>query len=129
MKSKLLNFLLIITPLIGYLEWGGGNSTYIFQAEYEVISKLLADTLAALHPLTILPLVGQIILLFTLFQQTPSKRLTYSGIACLGILLGFMFFIGLLGLNFKIVLSTLPFLVVAVVAVGYYRKLDSVKHS
>ncbi len=32
MKSKILNFFLIITSLLGYLEWGGNSHSFLFQA-------------------------------------------------------------------------------------------------
>lgn len=124
MKGKFLNFLLIITSLIGYLEWSGNRHTFLFQAEGEILSKLFTDPASVLHPFTILPMIGQGLLIFTLFQKKPSKKLTYISIGGLGILLGFMFVIGLLGLNYKIMLSTIPFIAVAVLAIRYYRKTN-----
>jgi hypothetical protein len=121
MKSKVYNVLLIATSLIGYLQWGGNHHLFLFQAEAEIVSKLFSDPVSALHPLTILPLAGQIILIVTLFQKQPGKILTYIGIGCLGVLLGLMFVIGAVDLNFKILFSTLPFLVVAVLAIRHFR--------
>lgn len=117
MRAKLLNLLLIITSLFGFLEWGKGYYAFLFQAEYEVLRKLFTDTMSAVHPFTLLPLFGQILLLVTLFQKKTGKILTYIGIACLGLLLGLMFFIGILGMKFKIIISTLPFLVTAVTVI------------
>ena len=39
MKHKILNFSLVLTSLIGYLEWGSGSKTFLFQGEMEIISK------------------------------------------------------------------------------------------
>ncbi len=117
MKRKILNGLAVLTSLVGYLEWGGGNSSFLFQAEWEVLGKFVSDPVAAAHPFTLLPLLGQVLLLITLFQREPSRWLTYIGIACLSLLLVFMFLIGLLSLNFKILLSTIPFIVAAVLAI------------
>ena len=122
MKSKILNLLLIITSLLGFLEWGGNNRSFLFQVEAEVLSKILADPASVIHPLTILPLLGQIALVATLFQRTPNKKLSYIGIGCLGILLGLMFAIGLMSLNFKIILSTIPFLGVAILTIRHNRE-------
>lgn len=121
MKLKVLNFLLIVTSLFGYLEWGGGQRSFLFQAEYEVLSKLFTDPESAAHPFTLIPLAGQVCLLMTLFQRKPRRLLTYSGIACLGLLLGFMMVIGLLSLHMGILASTIPFGVVAVLAVREQR--------
>ncbi|MFC4740089.1 hypothetical protein ACFO3U_08785 [Flavobacterium ponti] len=121
MKSKILNFLLIITSLLGYLEWSGNNHIFLFKAEAEIFLKLFTNPLSVLHPFTILPLVGQILLLITLFQKTPNKTLSFISIAGLGLLLGFMFIIGLLSLNFKVIISTIPFIIVSVLAIRHYK--------
>lgn len=122
MKSKILNSLLIITSLLGYLEWGGNSRSFLFQAEAEIFSKLFTNPTSVLHPFTVLPMVGQVLLVVTLFQKTPSKTLTYLSIGSLGILLAFMFVIGLMSLNYKIIISTIPFIVVSVFAIRHYRK-------
>ena len=127
MKSKLLNILLIITSLFGYLEWGTTNHSFLFQAEAEFLSKLVTNPLSVLHPFTLLPMAGQIILLVTLFQKQPSKILTYTGMACLAVLLLLMFAIGLMSLNYKILLSTIPFITVAVFIIIHYRTIKTTK--
>ena len=65
MKSKLLNIGLILTSFVGYLEWGGNNKMFLIQGEIELISKLLTDPGSALHPFTLLPLIGQVLLILT----------------------------------------------------------------
>jgi hypothetical protein len=125
MKSKLLNLVLIITSLLGYLEWGGGNASFLFQAEGEVLSKMFSDPSSVLHPFIVFPMLAQLLLVITLFQHHPSKWLTYISIGGLGLLLGFMLVIGLISLNLKIILSVIPFLVTAVLAVIHYRKARS----
>jgi len=122
MRSKLLNLLLIITSLAGYLEWGGGNSAFLFEAEAEVLSKIFIDPASVVHPFTLLPMVGQLILLITLFQQKPGRLLTWTGLSGIGILLVFMFVIGILSLNLKVAFSAVPFLVVGVVTIRHYRR-------
>jgi hypothetical protein len=124
MKSKILNFFLIITSLLGYLEWGGNSHSFLFQAEAEIFSKIFTDPISAIHPFTILPLIGQVILIFTLFQRIPSKALTYISVGSLGILLGFMFVIGLISLNYKIFFSTIPFIIVSILTIRHYKKND-----
>ena len=93
MKSKIVNLLLIVTSLFGYLEWSGNNHLFLFQAEMEIISKIFKDPMSMLHPFIVLPLLGQIVLFITLFQKKPSKFWTYLGMASIGILLFFMFVI------------------------------------
>jgi hypothetical protein len=119
MKHKTLNLLLILTSLIGYLEWGQDNSTFLWQAELEVLSKLFTTPDEVLHPFILLPLAGQLVLIITLFQSKPSKALTYAGMAGIGILLVFMFLIGLMSLNYKTILSVLPFLITSFLVFRY----------
>lgn len=121
-KLKTLNLLLILSSLFGLLEWGGGNSEFLFRAEFSVIKGLITDPSSSAHPFTLIPLLGQLLLLITLFQKQPGRLLTYGGISCLGFLLGFLFLIGLAGLNFRIVFSTLPFLLLSVITVRKMKK-------
>lgn len=123
MKSKIYNFLLILSSLIGYLEWGKTNHSFLYQVEIEMLSKLMTDLRSIIHPLTILPLIGQILLLATLFQKKPNKTWTYIGIGCIGLLLILMFLIGLISLNYKITLSTIPFIVITILAIKQYRNI------
>jgi len=122
MKSKILNLLLIITSLLGYIEWSGDNHTFLFQAEAQLFPKIFTDPASVIHPFTLLPFAGQLILLITLFQSKPSKILSYIGIGSLSLLLVFIFIIGLLSTNFKIILSTIPFITMAIFAILHYRK-------
>lgn len=123
MKHKVYNLLLIVTSLLGYLEWSGTSHAFLFQAELELFKKLFSTPKTAAHPFTIIPFFGQLLLLITLFQKKSNKILTYFGIGCLGLLLLFILFIGLLSLNYKIALSTIPFIVVAIAAILSYKKV------
>ncbi len=122
MKSKILNSLLIFTSLLGYLEWSGDSHTFLFQAEAEIIYKLITAPASVIHPFILLPLLGHILLVITLFQKSPSKILTYISMSGLGLLLGFMFFIGIISMNIKITLSTIPFIIVVVLTILHLRK-------
>lgn len=114
MKSRLLNLALLVTSLIGYLEWGRDQSMFLFQGEFEILQKLFTDPMSVAHPFVLFPLFGQILLLVTLFQKKPSKWLTYAGIVCLGLLLGMICFIGIISFNWRIFVSTLPFIFIAI---------------
>ncbi len=124
MKNKILNLGLILTSLIGYLEWGGGNNMFLIQGEIEIVSKLFNNPNSVIHPLTLLPLIGQVILIFTLFQKKPGKLLTFLGMGGIGVLLLLMFVIGLMEVNYKIIASVLPFLVVAILTIRHQLQND-----
>lgn len=119
-KAKILNLLLILTSLAGYLEWGKDNQTFLFQAEAEILVKLFSNPESVIHPFTLLPMAGQILLLITLFQKNPGKTLTYIALPCIGLLLVFMFAIGLMSWNVKILISTLPFLITAFLTLRHH---------
>ena len=123
--SKLINLLIVISSLFGFLHWGGGNSMFLFQAEVDVFTKLLTNPMDVIHPLTILPLVGQILLLVTLFQQSPGKILTWIGIILLSTLLGLMLVIGLMERDWRIILSVVPFFILVFFAIKNMRKPTS----
>lgn len=125
MKLKILNFLLILTSLIGYLEWGGDNHIFLFQGEAEILYRLFTNPVSVIHPFILIPLIGQMLLLITLFQKSPNKKLTYVSIAGLGLLLGFMFLIGLISFNFNILLSTIPFLIVVVLTIRHLWEMKN----
>ena len=122
MKSKLLNALLIISSLFGYLEWGKGQKTFLFQIEAELFSKIFKDPLSVIHPFVILPLLGQILLIITLFQKSPGKILTYVGIGGLGILMALVFLVGCLNFNLKILSSAVPFMILGYFTIRYQMK-------
>lgn len=122
MKSKILNLCLIVTPLVGYLEWGTHNKQFLFEVEGEVLMTLFIHPGRIIHPFIILPLFGQLILIMTLFQQRPAKILSYIGLGCIGLLLFFMFVIGLMSLNLKILISTLPFILSTILVIKNNRK-------
>lgn len=122
MKQKYFNLAVAITSLLGYLEWSGDSKMFLFQMELEVITKLITDPTSVIHPFIIIPMLGQLLLIFTFFQKTPNKILTYLSIGGLGFLLGFMFLIGILGMNIKILLSTLPFIISTILAIRNFKK-------
>jgi hypothetical protein len=122
-KRKIFNLLLIFTSLLGYLEWGKGHQMFLFHAEGEIFAKLFQQPGSVLHPFILFPFIGQILLVITLFQKKPGKILTYTAIVCLGLLLGLMFVIGCLGTNFKILLSTLPFFLIAFFTIRHQLRI------
>lgn len=121
-KTKLLTLGLILSSLVVYLEWGGENSNFLFHLERELLSKLFIDPLSVLHPFTILPLIGQIILTITLFQTKPKRSISLLGMLLLGFLTYFVLLIGILALNIKIILFALPYTILSILNIRHHRK-------
>ncbi len=119
--QKILNLCLLLSSLLGYLEWGGGQHSFLGQAEYDLLfSSTTTDNFA--HPFVLIPLAGQLLLFITLFQKTPSRILTYTGLASLNLLLLFIFAIGIMAMNFKMIASVIPFIVFGVLVMRANRK-------
>ncbi len=122
MKKKILNLGLIVTSLFGYLEWGKNSSIFLLIGEWEILKKIFTNPASVLHPFVVLPLIGQILLVVTLFQKEPGKKLTYIGFASIAILFLLMLFIGIISIKVKILVSTLPFLSIGVYTIFEHRK-------
>jgi hypothetical protein len=109
-RLRILLIGLIITSLLGRLEWGTDQRMFLFEGEWDVLHKLITDPLSVLHPFILLPLFGQVLLVIAIVQARPGHGLIWAGMGSLTVLLGFMAVIGLFSLNARIFLSTLPFL-------------------
>jgi len=123
---KISNLLLLLTSLVGYLAWGNDQHAFLFQAEAEVLYKLVTSPASALHPLTLIPMAGQLLLLIAFFRKHPVRWMTFAGIGAIGILLVVIFLVGLLGRNLLVAASAWPFLVTAAWTIRIYRKLPPV---
>lgn len=118
--KKVLNGCLLAASLIGYLEWGKGNFAFLFQVEYELLFGA-KNSQNFLHPFVLVPLLGQLLLFITLFQKVPRRVLTYIALASLSLLMLFICFIGIIVPNFKMLFSTIPFIVTGILILKYNR--------
>ena len=116
MKLKLYLAALFTSSFCVYLSWSKTSSAFLFQMEYEILAKLFSNPLSVLHPFTIIPLIGQILLLISLLQKQPNNLLMKLGISSLLFLIGFIFIVGLLSLQLTIIISTVPFISLAVLS-------------
>ena len=123
--KKIINLGLLLSFLLGYMEWGGKYHAFILQAEAEVFSKAGSNPISVLHPFTLIPFAGQLLLLYTLFQKQPGKWITFTGLACLSLLMLLLLFIGILALRLKMIAAVFPFIAMGVFAILYYRKKNN----
>jgi len=77
--------------------------------------------LAMLHPLILLPLAAQIILIVLLFKK-PERILIYLSIGGIGLLMIMILLAGISSKNMKMVISTLPFILVALITLKEIKK-------
>jgi len=125
-QKKILNFLLLLSFQMGYLSWGHGGSMFIFQGEVLLFTKAIKDPLSLIHPFILIPFLGQLLLVYTLFQQEPRRAFTLLGLGSMGILMLMLLFIGVLKLDYIITGCALPFFIMAFFIVRYNRKPKNV---
>jgi hypothetical protein len=106
---RLLKLAVLLSSMLCYLEWGQTNSSFIFEVEYSVLS-MNGSADSFMHPLIILPVIGQVLMLVSICMKHHSKVVTNLGILLLGSLVVVILFVGLLSLNPRTIISTIPFI-------------------
>jgi heme A synthase len=119
---KLINLGLLLSFLICYLEWGQDMSGFLFQMEYDLFADASNSISSFLHPLILLPFIGQVVLLVSMFLRKPHRKLTLVVIAFLGVLVFMVLLVGVLSLNFKIIISAFPFVLISAYYVFSFQK-------
>ena len=121
--QRILIVLLILSFQFCYLRWGGGHSAFIFQMEYELLFSGKTSAGSFIHPAILLPLSGQILLLVSLFQSSPQRWRTLTGVALTSLLVLLMLLAGVLAKDGKMVTSCLPFTLMALVYVLRFSRM------
>lgn len=124
MKNLVFLFLLL-SFLTCYLQWPIDHSSFVFQIEYEAFIKARENFMSLLHPLILIPLLGQILVIIILFQRNPSKIAILISLSCLSILVLLIFIVGCIGLNYKIVLSTIPCIAISLYILTNIKKYST----
>ena len=116
--QRLLHIALLLTPLICYLEWGTSTSAFLFDVEYSLVTGSgSADSF--MHPMIFIPFLGQLLLLISIIK--PNRKLALIGMLLQAILVVLILIVGILSLNIKIILSTLPFLIASFLFLRSYK--------
>lgn len=123
--KRLWNILLLVSFQLGYLQWGKDQHLFIFQAIQELYAKAKLHPSAVLHPFTLLPFLGMVLFLFTTFQKTPNRIITFAGAIGMSSIMLMILLIGILVPNVKMLLSVLPFFFFLFFVIKTnWRKLD-----
>jgi hypothetical protein len=128
LMKRLINICLFLTFLLGYLEWGKSHTLFIFQAEFEIFLKGKHDFKSILHPFILIPFFGQAIILYCIFQKNAGRVLNLAGLACLSMFMLLLFTIGLLTLNIKIIISTVPFIIAGILLIKFSKSANTMKN-
>lgn len=123
MKIRIATLAVILSSFIGYLEWGGEQSGFLLEMEMNIL--ISGAKQALVHPAFLIPFIGQLLLLITLFQREQKRWMIYTGTGMLSLLLVFIFIIGILSLNVKILASASPFIFSAGVLLRLSRRKSS----
>ena len=118
--KKLLYFLLLLSSFFGYLEWPPDNHGFIFQLEAEILRIAKTNASSVAHPFILLPFIGQVLLLISLFQSSPKRWLTMAGLICTGLLMLLLFLIGLLTSLTGIIASTIPYMLISLFVLRFH---------
>lgn len=119
---RFINIGLLLAFSLCYMEWGQGNSSFVFQTQYMLLSERDKLWSSLTHPLIITGLIGQLLLLYCAFKSTPNRTINTIGILILSPVVLLTLLAGALSGNIKMIASTLPFLVLAVVYFLRFRK-------
>jgi hypothetical protein len=96
-----------------YIEWGSKNFAFGFEIEWEIIKLLAIDPIQLIHPILLPLLMSQVILLTKFFRKNLPKIFFNSAFIFLTLLVIFILTIGVLKLNWKIISSTIPYLILS----------------
>ena len=104
--------LLLLCTLVPYLEWGKTQSAFLFEIEWLVIKSIFVNPFSIVHPLILLPLFGQLlILVFGVFITRFYPVL--FGIILVSALILLILFVGIFSLNILVVVYCIPFVFAA----------------
>jgi hypothetical protein len=111
--SRVLNIALLISFSFVYLDWGHDGAEFIWQLEAFTFIGPVPNLVLLANPFFILSFVGQLLLVISTIKSPPSRRMTRYGFAFLSGIVILVLLIGLIMMKGKMILSTLPFLVLA----------------
>lgn len=121
--KKLLNLGLILTFMLGYMEWGQGQSAFVGQIQYEVFfgRPNWKENLA--HPVLLAGFTGQLCLLYAMLAPRPRPWVNHLGVALLSLVMLLLFAVAVLAANPRMMAFNLLFLPLA----GYYAYISTLK--
>jgi len=123
--KRLAALSLFLSFFVCYLEWPPDNSAFVAEMAYQILFQSDDQTDNLLHPMILLPLLGLLLVLYSALRKEPNKRVIFTAMALMGVLVLLLLAIGLMGGNAKIALSTLPFLGASVWCFRVFRKREA----
>jgi hypothetical protein len=112
--KKLIYLLLLLSFSLAYMEWGGGNHSFVFEIQLKVFTNRADFISNFTHPVILVGLIGQVILGIAIFRSHLRFGWILTAIILLGIPILLILISALFSSNLKMILSTLPFLGLAI---------------
>ena len=111
-SNRLFALLCLVSTFILYFEWGE-QQQFLIQMEGEVILKSFQNPKNLLHPLILLPLIGQLLFLFIAIYPNARRILPIIAVSFFGLLVFIVLLAGVSGQNFKIIGFALPYVLIS----------------
>ncbi|UGS24879.1 hypothetical protein [Flavobacterium channae] len=108
--KRLINLGLLLSFQFCYLEWPN-NTSFIFQAEYEIFRSKEHWLQNFTHPIILVGLLSQILILISIIYNDFSPKWNLLGVIALSPIVLVFVLVGLLTLNEDIIISTVPYLI------------------
>jgi hypothetical protein len=122
-----LNAIGILVSFLGcILEWPPNNSYYVFQLEYQLLFETKGILKSLVHPVLLAGIFGHFSMIYAIISKNPKQWIELSGSILLSLLVVLFLLSGLFSKNSKMILSTLPFILISG---NYYYHLLKTKNS
>lgn len=123
-RNRIFAALTLISTFLVYFEWGGGNQAFLWEMELDLFQKATEDIAALGHPLIILPLMAQILLIVIIALPNARRSLPIVAVSLFGILAFIVLLGGVGGSNYKIIGFSLPFVILSSLWLFGRKKLE-----
>jgi hypothetical protein len=106
---SLINIAILVAFSFCYLSWGNDQTAFLYEVEYQLLFERSAQNF--MHPLILMGLLGQLLLVYTAIVPKAKKWLSLTGVLMLGAVVALIFLVGCLSRQIPIIVSTIPFFV------------------
>ncbi len=114
---------LILSFLMCYLDIGHDGAVFLAEAEYYFIAELVNDFKVLLNPFAICAFLGQLLLMVAVFKRKHSKPVSLVGLILLYIIIVPLLLLAFISVNWKMLISIAPFLILTFVYFQQRHKL------
>ncbi|WP_421754146.1 hypothetical protein [Croceimicrobium sp.] len=124
-QARLYPLFLLLSTFLVYLEWGGAQRAFLVEMEVQLFRDLFQQPEHFAHPLILLPLFGQLLLIFLILKPQAKRLWPMLSIISIGLLLLFVLLGALLKWNPLMLLSVMPFMLISLLWMIKYSLIHS----